>query len=102
MVTLYWDEVASSDEGTAWVVHADSGAGQTQIALGATRDEALEKAIGKLGFTIMNRADWPSGKIAHFATCANLVRNVAVLRTGLRSLYEEVKGNYIQNFRKSF
>lgn len=91
MVTLHCYEVATGDEGTAWVVHADSGAGSTEVARAATRGEALEIAVGKLGFTIMDRADWPPGKIAHFATCGNLVRNVAVLRTGLSSLYEEVK-----------
>lgn len=46
----------------------------------------------KSGFTIMDRADRPPGKIAHLPTCGNLVRNVAVLRTALHALYEEVRG----------
>ena len=49
-------------------------------------------AIGKSEYTIMDRTDRPPGKVADFASCGNLVRNVAVLRTGLQFLYDEVKG----------
>ena len=51
----------------------------------------MEKAVESLGFTIMDHAGGPPGQIAHFPSCGNLVRNVAVLRAGLCSLYEEVK-----------
>ena len=90
ITTLSWTKVELGKGRFDWIVHADTGDGKKGIAEGATRGEALEKVMGKLGFTIMDRADWPPGKIAHFPTCGDLVRNVAVLRTGLHSLYEEV------------
>ena len=91
MNVLTWKQTKSGEGRTEWIVYADTAAGREQIAQAGTKAEALEQAMEKLGFTIMDRADWPPGKIAHFPSCANRVRNVAVLRTGLQSLYDEVK-----------
>ena len=90
-IPLSWREIPLGRGRSSWVVPADTGEGPKQIAKGTTLPEALEKAVAKLGYTILDRADWPPGKIAHFRTSGNLARNVAVLRTGLHSLYKEVK-----------
>ncbi|MDE0171922.1 MAG: hypothetical protein OYH76_13275 [Defluviicoccus sp.] len=90
--SLTWEEIALGQGRSEWIVHVNTGAGSKEIARGATEAEALEEAIRKLGYTVLDRADSLPGKIAHFASCGDFVRNVAVLRTGLSSLYEEVKG----------
>ena len=61
------------------------------MAKGMTLAEALEGAFTTFDFRVLDKMDFPPGKIAHFAKDANLVRNVAVLRTGLHSLYAEIK-----------
>ena len=91
MTLLTWKETVLKDGRSDWIIYEDSGTGPKQIARGGNLSDALEKAMEELGFTIMDRVDWPPGKIADFASCGNLARNVAVLRTGLHSLYEEVK-----------
>ena len=90
--TLTWKETALREGRPRWIVYADTGTGPEEVARGGNVAEVLETAMERLGFTIFDRADWPPCKIAHFPSCGNLVRNIAVLCTGLQSLYEEAKG----------
>ncbi len=79
------------DGSTEWQVDVDKGEGRQFVAKGTTQAEALKSALTYLGMRILDKADFPPGKIANFSKDANLVRNVAVLRTALNSLYKEVR-----------
>ncbi len=88
---LRWEPIPSEDEPIEWIVYIEQEKNKEVIAKARTREEALEAALSKLGFVVLDKADWPPGKIAHFKNSSNFVRNVAVLRTGLHSLYQEVR-----------
>ena len=62
------------------------------LAKGETPPEAFERGPHKLEIRILDRSvTLPPEKVANFSRDGDLIRNVAVLRTGLQSLYEEVK-----------
>ena len=90
-MTLHWDKVTLEDGSTEWRVYVDEGGNRRFVAKGTTHAEALERALMNLEFRVLDRADFPPGKIASFSKDGNWARNVAVLRTALHSLYEEIK-----------
>ena len=55
------------------------------LAKEETQGKAYEAALGRLGFVVLDSKDFPPGKIADFRSSGNFVRNVALLRNGLRS-----------------
>lgn len=86
-----WKEIALEDGRTEWRIYVDEGAGTRSVAKGMTLAGALEEALVTFDIRVLDKVGFPPGKIAHFSKDANLVRNVAVLRTGLHSLYVEIK-----------
>lgn len=91
MIELTWAKEKNEMGWTMWVVRQKGGNGPERIAEAKTKSKALRIAMERLGFSILDEKGWPPGKIAYFETAHNVVRNVAVLRTGLHALYKEVK-----------
>lgn len=76
------------------IVFVEKEQGLRCVAKGKTKSEALQVALLKFEIKILDKCDFPPGKIASLAgnnPNRNLIRNIAVLRTQLHSLYEEVK-----------
>ncbi len=86
-----YEKAMLEDGTTGWRVCVDEGSGPCLAATGATLADALERAYASYGIRVLDKTGFPPGKISRFPKDANLVRNVAVLRTGLYSLYCEVK-----------
>ena len=88
---LHWRKATAADGNSEWIVYKEEGARRIPISRATILSEALESAVRKLGCRVLDKSDWPPGKVANFESCSDFVRNVAVLRTALCSLYEEVK-----------
>ncbi len=86
-----WEEVRLENGDSEWIVYEEEGTQWTPVARDKDLNVAIETALEKSGYKVLDKAPWPPGKIADFKFCKNFVRNVAVLRTGLHSLYKEVK-----------